>query len=242
MIKKIITIISGFAIILFLLQSVTSHASVPQPVTPVTGGGTGTSTVLSNTFVWANASGTFTGTSTPSGGGSGSVTTSSAVTAKYFPYWANSTGGLNGTSSVYQASANDLTLASTSDNGLFSIVNASNTVVLQVASTTNNSNVLTVVGHMGFATSSVSVSSCGTGSPTITGSDDAFAVVTGSSASACTVTFATKWVNPPVCVISDSNTSAVIDISAISSSSVTMSIASALSAVNIYGICIGSPN
>jgi hypothetical protein len=93
-----------------------------------------------------SATGTVTCTTfaTSTSGGSGSVTTSSAVTAKYFPYWANSTGGLNGTSSAYQASANDLTLASTSDNGLFSIVNASNTVVLQVASTTNNNNILSV--------------------------------------------------------------------------------------------------
>jgi hypothetical protein len=71
--------------------------------------------------------------------GIGTVTTSSAVTAKNFAFW-NSTNGsaLNGTSSAYQASANDLTLASTSDNGLFSVVNASNTVAFQVASTTNN--------------------------------------------------------------------------------------------------------
>lgn len=42
--------------------------------------------------------------STSTGGGAGSVTTSSAPTAFTFPYWANTTGGLMGTSSLYFSS------------------------------------------------------------------------------------------------------------------------------------------
>ncbi len=43
---------------------------------------------------------------TASTGGSGSVSTSSAITAGYFPYWANTTGGLTGTSTLYQSGTN----------------------------------------------------------------------------------------------------------------------------------------
>lgn len=97
--------------------------------------------------------------------------------------------------------------------------------------------------NVGFATSGVSVSACGTGSPTITGSNNVGALVTGTSASSCKVTFAAPTFNTaPVCVVSDSNTSAVTDVSAVSSSSVTFSLASALSAVSMYYQCYGNPN
>ncbi|MBI4086285.1 MAG: tail fiber domain-containing protein [Candidatus Liptonbacteria bacterium] len=45
-------------------------------------------------------------TTWPSGGGGGSISTSSAITAGYFPYWANTTGGLNGTSNIFQSGGN----------------------------------------------------------------------------------------------------------------------------------------
>lgn len=135
----------------------------------------------------------------------------------------------------------DVSVATSTDLGLFSVTNASNTNVFQAASTTNNSNSLTIAGHTGFATSSVSVTSCGTGSPTVLGSDETGAIVTGTSASSCTLNFAKNYVNPPVCVVSDSNTTAVTDVSSVSSSSVTFSLASALSAVNMYYVCFGNP-
>lgn len=46
------------------------------------------------------------------------------------------------------------------------------------------------------------VSSCGTGSPTIAGNDTNMRVLTGSSASTCTVTFANAYSSAPVCVAS----------------------------------------
>lgn len=79
------------------------------------------------------------------------------------------------------------------------------------------------------------ISSCGTGSPSLgTNSNDVTGdITTGTSASACTLTFAHAYSATPEVFITDSNTSAVIDVSARSTTAFTVSIASALSAVNI---------
>lgn len=203
----------------------------------------GTTIIESNTLTDASGNEYVTSTSATSGSGNLFVTPTSSVLANnVVAFKTSASSTVDATTSIYTFPQGDTSIGSSTDNGLFSVVNASNTAALQVASTTNNSNALTVAGHMGFATSSVSVSSCGTGSPTIKGSDNAGAIVTGSSASSCTLNFAKNWVNNPVCVESDSNTTAVTDVSAITTSSVTFSMASALSAVNIYYICMGSPN
>ena len=41
--------------------------------------------------------------------------------------------------------------------------------------------------------------SCGSG-PTITGADTAMTIVTGTGATACTISFVTAWPNPPTCI------------------------------------------
>lgn len=183
---------------------------------------------------------------TVTGGGSGNgnlfvTPTSSVLANNEVVYSTNGSSTVRATSSIYSFTNGDNTVNSSSDNGLLSVVNASQTVAFSVASTTNNNLALLLGNHLGFATSSVSVTSCGTGSPTILGSDDAGTVLTGTSASSCTVNFAKNWVNPPVCTMSDSNTTAVVDISSITSSSVVFSMASALSSVNIYYTCFGNP-
>lgn len=80
------------------------------------------------------------------------------------------------------------------------------------------------------------ISSCGTGSPVMGASanDVVGSFTTGTSASACTITFASAYSSTPVVVVSDSNTSAVIDVSAISTTAFTISLASALSADTVY--------
>lgn len=84
------------------------------------------------------------------------------------------------------------------------------------------------------------ISSCGTGNPvlTVTSNDVTGDVTTGTSATACTITYGTAYLVTPEVFISDSNTSAVIDISARSTTGFTVSIASALSAVNISYLVI----
>lgn len=84
------------------------------------------------------------------------------------------------------------------------------------------------------------ISACGSGSPTMsaTANDDTGSFTTGTSASACTVTFARAYAVTPTVVISDSNTTAVADISAVSTTAFTVSLASALSAVTVYYIVV----
>lgn len=81
---------------------------------------------------------------------------------------------------------------------------------------------------------------CGTGCASITaGSTNVRgSMVSSSSVSSVALNFSGTLGYTPVCTISDSNTSAVADISSISTSALTVSMASALSAVTIYYICV----
>jgi hypothetical protein len=64
--------------------------------------------------------------STSTGGGSGSVSTSSPITANYFPYWANASGGLMGTSTLYFTGGGLLVNTSTNPaNSLFAVATTS---------------------------------------------------------------------------------------------------------------------
>ena len=84
------------------------------------------------------------------------------------------------------------------------------------------------------------ISSCGTGSPVMSANanDATGSFVTGTSASSCTITFAHAYATTPIVVVSDSNTSAVVDVSAISTTAFTISLASALSADTVYYIVV----
>lgn len=81
---------------------------------------------------------------------------------------------------------------------------------------------------------------CGTGCASITSgsTDSRGSMVTSSSVSSAALNFSTTLGFTPVCTISDSNTSAVADISSLTSSALTVSMASALSTVTIYWICV----
>lgn len=75
------------------------------------------------------------GCGTPSGGGgSGSVTTSSAPTAFNFPYWFNTTGGLAGTSTIfYSSSTSNVGIGTTVPTSTLSV---SGTVAFSTSATT----------------------------------------------------------------------------------------------------------
>lgn len=84
---------------------------------------------------------------------------------------------------------------------------------------------------------------CGTGCASITSgsTNTRGSMVSSSSVSSVTLTFASTgsgvWSTNPFCTISDNNSTAVADISAVSTSALTVSLASALSAVTIYYHC-----
>lgn len=84
---------------------------------------------------------------------------------------------------------------------------------------------------------------CGTGCASVsaTASNTHGNMTSSSSVSSVTLNFATSgvgvWTTKPDCTISDSNSTAVADISAVSTTALTVSLASALSAVTIYWHC-----
>lgn len=111
--------------------------------------------------------------------------------------------------------------------------------ILTVQATSTSDTLFSVdqYGHLLASSTpkSPTVSSCGSGSPVLTaGSNDVTGdVTTGTSASTCTITFGQAYTVTPEVLITDSNTTAVVDISSRSTTAFTISLASALSAVNI---------
>lgn len=121
------------------------------------------------------------------------------------------------------------TASSTANNSIFQILGTSTPGTLfQVDQ----------YGHLLASSTSPTpaISSCGTGSPVMgaNANDVVGTFTTGTSASSCTITFGSPYSATPVVVISDSNTTAVADISSVSTTGFTISLASALSAVNVY--------
>jgi hypothetical protein len=108
-----------------------------------------------------------------------------------------------------------------------------------VAATTTGQ-FLQVNGHLGSATSTVSVTSCGTGSPTVTGSDNGGVITAGTVATTCTLNFASKWNYAPSCVVTSRTASIAVGYS-VTTSTLTVTNA-ALGADVIDYHCYGNPN
>ena len=92
-------------------------------------------------------------------------------------------------------------------------------------------------GHVISSGTAPSVSSCGTGTPSVVGTDMAGVITTGTgSPTACTLNFVTPYVNSPVCVCSP-NAGVSCGVSSSSASSVTFTLSITETAINF--ICIG---
>lgn len=89
-----------------------------------------------------------------------------------------------------------------------------------------------LVGSGGTPTCGAGCSSITAGSTDLRGS-----MVSGSSVSSVALNFSATLAAAPFCVISDSNTTATADIASISTSVLTVNLASALTSVTIYWIC-----
>lgn len=81
------------------------------------------------------------------------------------------------------------------------------------------------------------VSSCGTGSPTLTGDDQTGTVTTGTAATSCTVTFSKAYRNTPTCNFNDNSSTIPGDISSISTTQVTFALGAGLSGGSLYYQC-----
>jgi hypothetical protein len=79
--------------------------------------------------------------------------------------------------------------------------------------------------------------SCGTGSPSVTGVDAAWTITTGTSASSCTMAFHATWGATPHCVVTSSNASDIPAITALSTTSITVTLSASITTGSLYGIC-----
>jgi hypothetical protein len=96
-----------------------------------------------------------------------------------------------------------------------------------------------VNGHLGSATSSVSVTSCGTGSPSVTGSDNGGVITAGTVATTCTLNFASAWTYLPSCVVTSRTASIVVGYSVTTS---TLVITNATLGADVIDFrCMGNP-
>lgn len=96
-------------------------------------------------------------------------------------------------------------------------------------------------GHLVSSGTTPSVASCGTGSPSVNGTDLAGVItVGGGSVTSCTLNFAYPYANPPVCTESDSSTTPTADITSISTTGVTFGFSATIGGGSIWYICIGN--
>lgn len=93
-------------------------------------------------------------------------------------------------------------------------------------------------GHIASTGTAPGVASCGTGSPSISGTDTKGVITTGTAATSCTVNFHTSFSSAPVCTMSTSSTASVGDISSVGTGSVVFGLSVALTAGKIYYHCI----
>jgi hypothetical protein len=82
------------------------------------------------------------------------------------------------------------------------------------------------------------LSSCGTGSPTVTGTDAAGHYTTGGTATTCTLTFATTYTNTPNCIVTAQGT-ATEPTYTVSATAITVTVDIANTTYSY--ICIGAP-
>lgn len=97
-----------------------------------------------------------------------------------------------------------------------------------------------LAGHAESALGPTTAPTCGTGCSSVTsGSTDVRgSLTTGSAVSSITLNFGTAWASTPYCVISDSTTATVADVSALSASALTVSTAANVTSVTVYWHCM----
>lgn len=139
------------------------------------------------------------------------------------PTGSNFTGGF-GTSTPY---AN---LSVQSNTGTGDIFALATTTGKMIAGEDND-------GHKFTGGPAPALTSCGTGSPTITGDDQTGTVTTGTAATSCTMTFSKAYRATPVCNFNDDSSTIPGDISSISTTNVVFALGAGLSGGHLYYSC-----
>lgn len=133
----------------------------------------------------------------------------------------------------------------TSNAGTVSLNVSSNSAVNIGTGTTNqnvtiggDSNDINIGSHLAFTGGSPGTpTTCGTGSPSVIGTDNKGAITSGTAATACTLPFNRTFTTTPVCVCSSNSSAVACSVTALSATSVTFGLSAALSGT-IYYICV----
>jgi len=218
----------------------------------MTGAGLTSCSGGSNAVTWNSTTNQF-GCNTISGGGSGGYAVQPATVAFILSQGVQASTGVFtssvtvlGAFGVYQSSQANIIQLSSSTTGI-PLVSVSSVPALAptdyslTISSQNASLVFGVQydGHIVSSGTTPSMGTCGS-SPSVSGSDTAGLIAVGSgSVTSCTMNFANSYLNPPVCVESDTSTSVTADIISITTAAVTFGFSSSLGGGSIWYICIG---
>jgi hypothetical protein len=200
-----------------------------------------TTTTYGN-ILWteSNSSGTFSGGQTNLAGGNSFISVVPVNPSGNYPSLTlSATGGLGGGNFL----GGEVVIGSTGTNITFPSSVYISPYVLTVSTTANAKPYIIDVsstGHLNTENTSViltTVTSCGT-NPALSGNDISGTITTGSgSPTSCTLTFANRYTNTPVCVCSP-NAGVSCGVSSSSASSVTFALSVTETKINY--ICIGS--
>lgn len=161
-------------------------------------------------------------------------------------------GSIIGTGTFYTTtvSTNALVVQSTTNLTSFRVDNTLPTAgdfMLSIATIPSNGSSTMVFGvntygHVISSGPVPAVSSCGT-SPSIDGNATDFAgkINVGSvTATACTLTFASAFLNPPACVVSDDNTGITAAVTSITTTAAVFGFSISLAGGHVWYICVGT--
>lgn len=98
---------------------------------------------------------------------------------------------------------------------------------------------LTSTAPTGYPAVNTGSVSCGTGCASVTGSGSRFTITGGTGISSIVVNFGTTWGTTPVCTVSDNSTTSASDVSALSTTSITVGLSVALTGATVYVLCSG---
>jgi hypothetical protein len=98
---------------------------------------------------------------------------------------------------------------------------------------------LSLSGHfLNTSALTPTVSGCGSGA-SIAGNDNRWVLTTGAGLGTCTITFATAFSAAPVCVVTSNTTGEIAVVTAVSATSISVTLTSLLSSAVIRGVCVG---
>lgn len=130
-------------------------------------------------------------------------------------------------------------IGTTTPAGTLSVQGGSSTVDSLVVATSSGNTIAGFDGdgHAFTSGPAGAVSSCGTGSPSVSGDDQSGTITTATAATTCTYTFAKAFKKTPNCRVTDDSLVGFADVASISTSAVTFGISSALTGGHLYYDC-----